>query len=429
MGVVSSMSTAVSGLEANGEALGVISDNIANANTIGFKSARSEFQSILAQDLLATGTGAQVGKGVALGGITNVFTQGPITHTDRGTDLAVSGNGFFCVRSDNKGMAFTRDGSFRFDKEGWLTNLHGDRVQAYQASPEGKITGKLADVRIPFNTVAAKASNKMEMHVNLDARTPVSLPLDLARPEETAQFTTGAQIYDSIGNAHAVSLFFNKTDDGRWDWYAMTDGANLAGGNAGQMTAIAQGNLVFDTEGKLQSSDQALLNTSFANGAIADQQLYFDFGDPTDKLGTGVKGSTQYGSKHVTFRNLQDGWAAGSLVDTSVDSDGVITGVYNNGVNRVLGQVALARFESTERLTKVGDNKFRETIDSGQPLIGKPSTNGRGGIMIKSLEQSNVDLAKEFVDMIKIQRGFQANAKSITSANEMLDEVLNLKGR
>lgn len=427
MGVVSSMSTAISGLEATGEALGITADNIANANTTGFKSSRSEFQSILAQDLLAAGSGAQLGKGVTLAGITNVFTQGPLTHTERGTDLAISGNGFFCVRSEGKGMTFTRDGSFRFDKEGWLVNLRGSRAQAYQATPEGRITGKLTDVRIPFNTVPARATNKMDIHVNLDARLPLSEGLDLARPEESAQFTTGTQVYDSVGNAHAVSMYFNKTADSTWEWYAMTDGNNVVGGVGGQQTAIAQGTLTYDQEGKLQGSDQTLLNTNFTNGAIPDQQIYFDFGDPTDRLGSGVKGSTQYGSKNVTFRNLQDGWAAGALVDTVIDSEGTITGVYNNGVNKVLGQVALARFESAERLSKVGENQFRETIESGQALIGKPETNGRGTILTKSLEQSNVDLAKEFVDMIKIQRGFQANAKSITSANEMLEEVINIK--
>jgi len=427
MGVVSSMSTAISGLEANGEALGVISDNIANANTTGFKSSRSEFQSILAQDLLSTGAGAQLGKGVSLGGITNVFTQGPITHTERGTDLAISGNGFFAVRSEGKGMTYTRDGSFRFDKDGWMTNLSGSRCQAYQATPDGKVTGKLGDVRVPFNTVAAKPSNKMELHVNLDARLPNSLGLDLTKPEETAQFTTGAQIYDSVGNAHAVSFYFNKTADSTWEWHAMTDGGNLANGTQGVQSEIAQGNLSFDPEGKLLTSNQTLVNTSFTNGAIPDQNLQFDFGDPLDQLGTGQKGSTQYGSKNVTFRNIQDGWAAGALIDTTIDSEGIITGVYNNGVNKVLGQIAMARFESTERLSKIGENQFRETVDSGQPLIGKAGTNGRGSILVKSLEQSNVDLAKEFVDMIKIQRGFQANAKSITSANEMLEEVINLR--
>lgn len=427
MGVVSSMSTAISGLEAHGQMLSVISDNIVNANTTGFKSARTEFQNVLAQDMLSSSTGAQIGRGAGVAGITNILTQGPITRTERSTDLAINGNGFFCVKSDTHGMTFTRDGSFRFDKDGWLTNLNGYRVQAYQSTPEGKITGKLSDVRIPYNTIAAKSTNKVEMHVNLDARMPVTLPLDVTRPEETAQFTTATQIFDSIGNAHSVSMFFNKVNDGTWEWHAMTDGANLQGGEAGKQTAVATGTLLFDQEGKLQASDQSLLNTTFANGAIPDQQMRFNFGDPINELGSGQKGTTQYGSKNANFRNVQDGWGAGTLSDTSIDADGVITGIYSNGQNRVLGQIAVSRFEATERLAKLGENQFRETVDSGQPLIGRPNTNGRGVLITKSLEQSNVDLAKEFVDMIKAQRGFQASAKSINTANDMLDEVIKLQ--
>lgn len=426
MSVVSSMSTAISGLESNGQQLGVISDNIVNANTTGYKSSRGEFQNVLAQDLLASATGAQIGCGTRLAGITALFSQGPITRTERGTDLAINGNGFFCMKSDQLGMTYTRDGSFRFDEKGWLTNLQGFRVQAYDATPDGHITGKLTDIRIPYKTIAARPSNVVEMHVNLDARLPVSQPLDLNKPEQTAQFTTATQIFDSVGNAHSVSLYFNKTADSNWEWYAMTDGGNLAGGNKGDQTAIAHGNLLFDQVGKLQSMEQDLINTSFANGAVPDQKLEFSFGDPIEKLGTGEKGTTQYGSKSAAFRNLQDGWGAGMLADVSINNDGIVTGVYTNGQNRTLGQIAMARFEATERLSKVGENQFRETIESGQPLIGKANTNGRGTYMTKSLEGSNVDIAKEFVDMIKAQRGFQASAKTITSANEMLDEVIKI---
>ncbi len=427
MGTINSLSTAISGLEANGEALGVIADNIANANTIGFKSSRTEFQSVLAQDLLSQGAGAQIGKGASIGGITNIFTQGAITHTERGTDLALSGNGFFCVRSDIKGMSFTRDGAFRFDKDGWLTSIRGMRVQAYQATPEGKITGKIGDVRIPFNTVPAKATNRMDIHLNLDARTLKDVPFDPKFPDETAQFATATQIFDSVGNAQALTLYFNRVDGNTWEWHAMADGSSMAGGERGKMVDVATGKLGFDDYGRLLSSEQNLVNTSFANGAIPDQQMQFDFGDPIDKGGSGVKGSTQYGSKSSTFRNIQDGWSAGQLSDTSIDADGVITGIYSNGVNKVLGQIAIARFEATERLTKAGENILRETIESGMPQIGKPTTNGRGTVMTKSLENSNVDLAKEFVDMIRIQRAFQANAKSITTANEMLTDVINMQ--
>lgn len=430
MGVVSSMATAISGLEANGTALSVISDNIVNANTTGFKASRSEFQNILAQDLGVGGAGGiQVGRGTSVAGVTSVLTQGPITRTERGTDLAISGNGFFVLKSDSHGQTYTRDGAFRFDKDGWLTNVNGSRVQAYQSTPEGNITGKMGDVRIPYNTIAAKATNGIQMHVNLDARLPVTQPLDLEKPEATAQFTTGLQVFDSIGNAQPLTLYFNKVADGTWEWHGMTDGANLAGGAPGVPSDVVTGTLVFDPYGRLQNSTQTIVNSSFANGAIPDQAMNFQFGDPIDAGGTGEVGTTQYGSKNAMFRNIQDGWAAGVLGDVGIDADGVITGVYTNGQNRVLGQLAVGRFEATERLSKLGENQFRESVQSGQPLIGKPNTNGRGVIMTKSLEASNVDLAHEFVDMIKAQRGFQASAKSVTTANEMLDEVINIKQR
>lgn len=429
MSVLSSMATAISGLESHGQALSVISDNIVNANTTGFKASRGEFQTILSQDLNASGSSMQIGRGNMMSAVTNLFTQGSITRTERGTDMAIQGNGFFVVKGDRLGQTYTRDGSFRFDKQGWLVNLNGYRVQSYQASEEGKITGKLGDVRIPFNTMKAKSTEQVELHVNLDGRAQTTEPMDLLRPEETSQFVTALQVFDSVGNALGVSVYFNKVGDGAWEFHGMTDGANLVGGETGVPTEVLQGSLLFDQEGRLQTSDQSIINSNFVNGAIPDQQLQFNFGDSIDIGGTGQKGTTQYGSKSATFRSVQDGWAAGMLADTAIDTEGNIQGVYTNGQNKVLGQVALARFEATERLGKVGENQFRETVESGQPLIGKANTNGRGVLMTNSLENSNVDLAKEFVEMIKSQRGFQASAKSITTANEMLDEIISIKSR
>jgi len=427
MGAFSAMATAISGLESNGSMLSVVSDNIVNSNTNGFKTSRAEFHNVLAADVLSSASGSQIGNGVRIGGITNQFTQGSITRTDRSTDLAINGNGFFVVKGDAAGLTYTRDGAFRFDKEGWLTTLGGERVQAYGVSPEGKITGTLGDIRIPYAAIPAKTTNHLEVHVNLDARTEPGTPIDLTRPDETSHFSTTSQIFDSIGNSHPINIYFNKTGNGTWEWHAMADGAEFAGGEKGKQSEMARGTLNFDALGKLQHSDQQLVNTAFSNGAIPDQQIKFDFGDPIDDLGTGQRGTTQYGSKSSIFRNVQDGWSAGTLSDTIIDTDGTITGVYSNGQNRTLGQMALARFEATENLIKVGANQFKETTESGQALLGKPKTSGRGALMTKSLEQSNTDLAKEFVDMIKAQRGFQASAKSITSANEMLEEVINLR--
>lgn len=428
MGVVSSMSTAISGLEANGEMLSVISDNIVNANTTGFKSSRTEFNSLVASDLMQAAGGEQIGQGARVAGITNLFTQGSLTRTNRATDMAINGTGFFVVKNDN-GVAYTRDGSFRFDKDGWLTSLSGHKVQAYRATPDGKIGGRLEDVRLDFKAIPAKATTKVNMYCNLDARVAPGNALDLAYPEESSQFTSAMQVYDSVGNAHSVSVYFNRTSEANWEWYAMADGGELNGGTEGKAEAIAKGMLTFDQMGKLASSDQQTLNTSFKGGAIPDQELIFDFGDALDKEGTGVRGTTQYGSNNVVFKNTQDGYAAGTLSDTIVDSDGIISGVYSNGENRIMGQMAIARFDSTEKLAKIGNNQFIETPQSGQPLTGKPKTNGRGAVQTRSLEHSNVDLASEFVEMIRAQRGFQASAKSITSADQMLEEVINLRGR
>ena len=429
MSVVSSMATAISGLEAHGQMLSTVTNNIVNANTTGFKSSRAEFHDFLSQDFGSGGSPSQVGRGVTVGGVTNLFTQGAIARTERSTDLAINGNGFFVVKDDKHGATYTRDGSFRFDKDGWMTNLKGARVQAYGALADGTIGGKLNDVRIPFNTIPAKPTGKIQMHVNLDARAKVSTPMDLARPAETASFSTAMQVFDSVGNAHAMNMFFTKTGEGTWDWHGMTDGANLNGGVAGSQEVVCQGTLLFDELGKLSASDQQVVNGNFANGAVQDQNLKFDFGDPISELGTGTAGTTSYGSKSATFRNIQDGYGAGVLADAGINDEGLITGVYTNGQNKTLGQLGIARFEATERLSKVGENQFGETVSSGQAQIGKANTNGRGSIDPLSLEQSNVDLAKEFVDMIKAQRGFQASAKSITTANEMLDEVLKVSGR
>lgn len=428
MGVVSSMSTAISGLEANGEMLSVISDNIVNANTTGFKSSRAEFQSLVMADVMQASGGEQIGQGSKTAGVTGLFTQGSVSRTNRSTDMAINGNGFFIVRSD-EGVAFTRDGSFRFDKDGWLTTIGGEKVQAYSGDSTGKIGGKVDDIRLDFKAIPAKASQKVELFANLDARLPVGGPLDPTRPEDTAHFTTAMQVFDSVGNAHSVSVYFNRTAENTWEWTAMTDGSQLAEGVDGKPTTMAKGALMFDERGRLWDSKQELVNTTFRNGAIAQQDMYFDFGDSLAANGTGMKGTTMYGSNNQIFRNTQDGHTAGVLADTVIDSDGIITGVYSNGENRLLGQIAMARFDATEKLGKVGSNQFVETPQSGQALVGKAKSNGRGAIQTRSLEHSNVDLASEFVEMIRAQRGFQASAKSITSADQMLEEVINLNRR
>ncbi len=427
MSIVSAFSTGISGLEANSDMLSTVSDNIVNANTVGFKSARTEFQTILSEDVAMASGYNQLGRGVSVAGITNLFTQGALTKTDRATDLAISGNGFFVLKGDHFGYSYTRDGQFRFDKQGWLTNMNGSRIQAFQADPDGKIGGKIGDLRLSYNTLAAKATKKIDLHVNLDAREAPNALFDIKNPDKTAQFSTALQIHDSVGNEHSLSVYFNKNKDAVWEWHAMVDGGDVQGGTSGVPVEMAKGTVMFDETGRLKSVQQQSLKTTFVGGSLPNQEIELNFGDPLDQNGTGASGSTQYGAKSGTFRNIQDGFASGSLVDTSIDPDGVLTGVYSNGQMKVLGQIALARFEATERLDKVGGNQYRESSGSGSALIGKANTNGRGAMVGKSVEQSNVDLAKELVDLIRAQRGFQASTKSISAANDALEQILNIK--
>ncbi len=424
MALYNAIDTSLSGLEANGQHLSLVSDNIVNANTTGFKSTRGEFQDFVLQHLIA-GPNQDVGRGVNMAGTTTSFHQGSINHTERNTDVAINGNGFF-VLDGGKGRSFTRDGSFRFDRQGWLTTLNGERVQAYQAGADGSISGKVSDIRVPQDSLPARPSNRVQVHMNLDSRANVYDKFDLDHPQETAQFSTASSVYDSLGNQHSVGMYFNKVDDGTWEWVAMADGAEMDKGDPGEQVQVARGLLVFDEVGRLEYSDQYLTNTSFAGGAKPNQELQFDFGDAIDDDGTGVKGSTQYGAKSSVFRNVQDGFGSGTLLDMDIDAEGIVSGVYSNGFSRPLGQLAIARFEATERLGRVGQNQFKETTNSGAALLGKSNANGRGQVVTRSLERSNVDLASEFMEMLRAQRGFQASARSINTANNMLDEIVAL---
>jgi flagellar hook protein FlgE len=287
----------------------------------------------------------------------------------------------------------------------------------------------MGDVRLPLSGTPARPTGRIDMQLNLDSRTEVGGPFDLTRPDETSQFVTALSIFDSVGNPHSLNVYFTKSAENTWEWHAMGDGGDVSGGEKGKLMEIAAGQVTFDQLGKLYSQQQSLANVTFANGAVPDQKLDFSFGDPIDQNGTGISGTTQYGSKSNALRTLQDGFAAGVILDTQIDQDGILSGTYSNGQTKILGQLAVARFDAPERLARFGENQFRETQESGVASIGKARTTGRGAVMSKNLEGSNVDLAKEFVEMIRSQRGFQASAKSISTSNEMLEEVINIRGR
>jgi flagellar hook protein FlgE len=426
MSILSSFNIGVSGLNAAGQSMGVIGDNIANAGTHGFKSSRAEFQDMLANSLKGIDGGDQMGSGTKLAHITSQFTQGTVARTQNITDLAINGNGFFTIDAPF-GKGYTRDGAFHFDKEGFMVNGDGYKVQGFQPDEKGNITNKLDAIKLGNTNIPATPSSEVKMSMNLDSRDNV-MKFDPKNPDKSSNFNTSVTVYDSVGTARLVTLYFNKLADGAsWEYHAMVDGADAANGKAGEMLEMANGTLKFDQKGILQEETQGLNSFNFNKGALAGQKIAFDFGKSIKEGGTGLDAATQFGSKSSVARHSQDGASAATLASMSFNDDGVLTAVYDNGVQRELGQVAIAKFENNEGLFKTGKNLFKETRKSGQAAMGKPGADGRGAVLAKSIEQSNVDIANEFINLMAAQRNFQANTRTITTSDQMLQEVLNIK--
>lgn len=425
MSILSSFNIGVTGLNAAGSSMGVIGDNIANAGTFGFKGSRAEFQDMLSTSLKGIDGGDQMGSGTKLSHITPQFTQGTIARTQSITDLAINGNGFFRVEAPF-GQAYTRDGSFHFDKEGYMVNGDGYKVQGFQPDEKGGITNKLGAIKLGNTNIPATPTSEVKMSMNLDSRDSVK-QFDPKNPDKTSNFNTSMTVYDSVGTARLVTLYYNKTADGAWDYHAMVDGADAQNGKAGEMVEMANGKLVFDKKGVLQEEISGQNAFNFNKGALAGQKIDFDFGKSIKEGGTGLDAITQYGSKSSVARHSQDGSSAATLSSMSFNDDGILTAVYDNGVQRELGQVSIAKFENNEGLFKTGKNLFKETRKSGQAAMGKPGSDGRGEVLSKSIEQSNVDIANEFINLMGAQRNFQANTRTITTSDQMLQEVLNIK--
>ncbi|MBX9768339.1 MAG: flagellar hook protein FlgE [Bdellovibrionales bacterium] len=428
MSVLSSLYTGVSGLQAQGEALGVVGDNIANANTIGFKASRAEFQDIIAKSLKGVLGGNQIGRGTKIGAVNPIMSQGNLDNTEKSTDLAISGDGMFVLKGDD-GVSYTRDGSFHFDREGFLISNDNQRVQGFQTGPSGKMTSEMGDIRFPKAIIPAKATSQVNLSLNLDSRLNVDpAPMDMKDPYGTSQFSTGTEVYDSQGNKHLVTLFFKKTADRVWEYKGLVNGKEVTGGKEGELSEVVAGKVSFTVDGRLDTEEVTRSNWNFAGGALQGQQVKIDFGDSltTDK-GKGITGSKQYGKESDVLSWGQDGSSAGTINNLSFSDTGVLTAVYSNGRSEELAQVVLGKFENPEALYKVGNNRFKEARESGSPAVGAPNAAGRGKLFVKSLERSTVDIAAEFINMIQNQRGFQANAKTITTTDELLGEIINLK--
>ena len=431
MTVLSSMNSGVSGLKAESDALGVVGDNIANVNTSGFKAQRAVFEDVLGHSILAGTSTGLPGSGVRIGDIQQMFTQGTLSNTGVSTDVALNGDGFFVVKGTVDGVSsdfYTRAGEFVIDKDGKLSNTGGLKVQGYQANGDGTFAASLSDVTAPTAALPARATTALTITANIDSSAPViTAAWDAQDPANTANFSTTMSVYDSLGNAHTADVYFRKTADNAWDYHVLVPGADLNPPVVGN-SEVGSGALTFTTNGALNAETvTTAVSASFGGGATAAQAITVDFGTSIAEGGTGLNGTTQFAGPSNVSAQKQDGYASGDFSGVQVDGQGVVTGLYTNGEKIAMSQLAIAKFRSNDGLGRAGQNLWIATRESGTAAMGTAGSGGRGATTGGALEGSNVDLASEFVSMIQHQRSFSANSKTITTADEMLQEMISLK--
>ncbi|RMF17827.1 MAG: flagellar hook protein FlgE, partial [Candidatus Dadabacteria bacterium] len=406
-------------------AMTVVGNNIANVNTVGYKASSVAFSDIVGESAGVTRGGGRL-QGVRVQNVGTSFTQGALQHTGVVTNLGIDGKGFFIV-DGAEGQMYTRVGDFHFDAEGVLRTIEGDAVQGFLANPDGTIGAAMGDIKVETESVTPMPTSRIDMELQLDATATPAGPFDPANPSATSNYATSTTIYDSLGNEHVVSVYFVKTAANSWDWHAMVDGGDLVGGTAGTAQEVANGTLTFTTSGELDTETQTVTPMDFV-GAAPGQAPTFDFGQSLTTDGaTAARGTTQYASETVVHSVETDGYAAGELAAVRFEADGTIVGTYTNFEERTIGKIALANFANPDGLSYTGDGKFVETRASGQAIVGQPGDGRHGNVVSQFLEGSNVDMTGEFVNLINYQRSFQANARVISVADELLLELVNLR--
>ncbi len=429
-------STAISGINAATADLGVISNNIANSSTVGFKASRAQFAEIFASSQLGSASGNS-GQGVELTQIRTEFSQGNLEFTNNGLDLAISGNGFFVISQDGA-REYTRAGSFDVDREGFVTNVNGGRLQGFQADEAGQITGELGDLFIDTSLIDPRLTGNVALTTNLDSREVSSgLPFDYADPN-TYSATTSTTVYDGLGNSHVLSVYFVKDDAvaNNYEVFTVIDGEpqyaidpadpngreplrNAAGGVDGGWSQLA-----FTSNGRLDITGDIGVDIS---GWIPKDSNGVPNGSGAQNFELNLLATTQFGTDFAVSSIVQDGYGAGQLISFEFDDSGVAFARYTNGQSRAIGQVALAAFRSNNGLQPIGNTSYVETFASGAATLGDPGTAGRGTIQSSAVEAANVEITEELVNLIIAQRNFQANAQVISTEDQVTQAVINLR--
>lgn len=412
MSLGSAMFTGVSGILTMGNAMNVIGDNIANVNTVGFKGNRSIFADILSSSVANGSTILQTGRGTFTQGISPSWEQGSFETTGNATDMGIQGAGFFVVsRPSDNTTFYTRAGQFILNDSGLLVNPQGNVVQGYKvlSTVAGVVTtaGAATDISIDGVTAQPSATTAFRIGLNLNAAA-----------SSGATFATSFDVYNAIGERVTLTYTFTKAVAAQTWTYAVTS-------STGTVTTGASGTVTFNSTGALTvpAADTTLTIIGFASGSSNLTTTW----DILDAIGNPYNEITGYAAPSTTVSVIQDGYSTGTLRGLAVNTYGVISGLFSNGQTQNLYQLAIADFASPWGLSREGSTMYSETMQSGQPLLGKAGGGGLGTILGSALELSNVDLAGQFVKMIQNQRGYQANARVITTVDDMMAEAVNLK--
>jgi flagellar hook protein FlgE len=434
-----SLNSAVSGLRNQQTKMDIIGNNVSNVNTVAFKASRVTFKEGFAQIMESAsrpvdGVGGtnpmQVGLGSQIGTVDTMFTQGNLETTGRNTDLAIQGNSFFIVKKGAESF-YTRSGNFQIDANGTLVASNGAAVQGRMATA-GKLDDIASDIKISMlQTAPANATTEVGLSGNLDASALVfdqgtATTLDALDPAQRALPVNknsfkdmSITVYDSLGTKHELKMVMWKTGANTWDWKFDDSGMDINGGiteNSGDHP------ITFGTDGAVDTTTTtAPPNITFTpNSGAADVTIAIDFG-------TALNGLSQFGGSSTAVMRDQDGYTNGTLSNFTIDQTGTIVGGFTNGITQILGQIQLADFNNPEGLNRVGENMYSITANSGTAIPGYAGEGSVSSIASGALEMSNVDLAQEFTNMIIAQRGFQANGRVISTTDQLMEELVQLK--
>lgn len=455
-----SFNIGLSGLRAATNDLNVTGNNISNAGTAGFKQSRAEFADVYASSVLGTGKNPR-GSGVLLADVSQLFNQGNINYTQNALDLAINGNGFF-MTSNNGSMSYTRAGYFGTDRDGYIVNNFGYRLQGYSADASGNILPIQSDLRINAGQQEPKATTSVTQSINLNSNAvrpanagTMAAPTFDPSDSKSFNWSTSTNIYDAQGNAHVMSQYFVKNEapaNNGWVMHVLIDGVNPRDPTSTQPFSYSMN---YDAAGQLANPaltpiastpanpalDAPAIPATAPNGTFALAAADWvpaekDPANPGALVPNGansaaftfdMRGSTQYAAAFGVNSVSQDGYTTGQLAGLEIDDTGVIFARYTNGQSKIQGQVLMANFANVQGLTPNGKTEWVQSFESGEPVIGTPRSSTLGALQAGALEDSNVEISDQLVNLIVAQRNYQANAKTIETESAITQTIINLR--